>query len=203
MGHIKTGIRLSGLVLIASFFIQFGFAQELTGQQVTIGKAHLEESMTPAEIEELEETNRVLDELKAFGKRLKRDDPERAAIANLYNRRIEQRNQKFAHLRGLNGQTVLGYGSPSPTASEIVVIVIRERLLGDGTGILYPHWERTRDGAVIGRTTAPRYDVVEGESFPAGDEVRAEIRFGEVPEATEDLIPDGPADGADCPFGLC
>lgn len=195
-----TSVFVGLIVLIGSAFGQFAISQELSGQQVTITKADLEAAMTPGEVEELEQTNRVLEELKAFGLRLKRDDPERADIAAMYNRRIEERNQKFAHLRGLNGQSFIGYGAPPPSAIEVVDIIVRQRLHSEGSGILYPHWERIRDGAVIGTTSVPTYETGEGEGYRAGEEARL---F--VPGTDEDVILEAPDDdcsvlfGASCP----
>ncbi|MHA1567369.1 MAG: hypothetical protein ACTSX7_18820 [Alphaproteobacteria bacterium] len=190
--------------LIMGFTIVFaasshGTAQEqVPGQQIVITQSDVETMMTTAELTDLRDLNRVLETIQTFGRSLPKGSVERADASRMFQRRKDERKQKFGSFLGLEGQSVMSYGVPRPSVSEILGIVLQERMIGSGSGMLHPHWERRRDGAIIGGSTAPTYETVEGESFPAGRTQELNIP---IAESLDEVLRNTEDDA--CLFGVC
>ena len=142
-------------------------------RQVTISKADIESAMTPQEIEDLQEYNDTLERHAEYGRSFPAGSKGREGAVKIFEQTKQERDEKYAHLRGLRGQTVTAYGMPPPTGAEIVMVVMQERLFSSGSGILHPHWIRESAGGVYGSASAPTFYDEVGDGFPAGETVSA------------------------------
>lgn len=152
------------------------------GAQVTISLSDVKNAMTPSERQKFEELERDFKDLQDAS----RGETRRAVLnANRAGLRqlAEQRDNDFALYRGLTNQSMMVYGSPKPSVAEVLAIVVSARRSG-GDGQLYPHWDRTLNGPVVGLDTPPGSD--EG-GIPAGPERGGRIIFSDTDQT---IIPD-------------
>ena len=153
---------------------------------VTFTMADIGNAMTSEERREFQEMRRQLKVLQERG-RGEREPVLREAYAEKFARLKDEFDQEYSRYAGINGQSVMVYGKPTPSTSEIMAIVIAARESG-GDGILYPHWARTYAGnnentgeaifgPLVGSNEPPggSGDYVPG--IPAGPEARARIRY--------------------------
>ena len=185
-------LTISIFAAIAIFFV-LGVTHAQTppnemdrGTSVTFSMTDIGNAMTPEERTEFQEMRRQLKVLQERG-RGEREPVLREAYAEKFARLKDEFDKKFDRYAGINGQSVMVYGEPTPGASEIMAIVIAARESG-GDGILYPHWARTYAGnnsqtgetiwgPLVGSNQAPGGSGNNGPSYPAGPEVRARIGY--------------------------
>ena len=147
--------------------------------QVTISKGDLEAAMTTAEIEDLKEFNDTLERHAAYGRSFPAGSKGRQDAKKIFDATKLERDEKYKHLAGLNGQAVTAYGMPPPTGAEIVMVIMQERLFNNGSGILHPYWIRERAGGVYGSATEPTFDDEPADGYlGAGDTVIATAQIG-------------------------
>lgn len=180
-------------ILIATFLVVSPIVSLATSQtvyevpeverQVTITRADLESFLTEAEIAELSEYNDTLRAHAEYGRSLPRGSKARADAVEMHEATKRERDEKFGHLRGLRGETIIAHGMPPPTGAEIVSQIAYQRLTGNGSGILQPHWVREPAGGIYGSPTPPKLDEAEGDGFVIpGAEVRASVRLRDRPD---------------------
>lgn len=151
--------------------------------QVTITKADLESVLSDQEITELEEYNETLRAHAAYGRSLPKGSKARADAVEMHEATKRERDQKYGHLRGLRGVTITSHGMPPPTGAEIVSQIAYQRLTGNGSGILQPHWIREPAGGIYGSSTPLKLEEVEGDGIIIpGAEFRASVRLRDRPD---------------------
>jgi len=148
----------------------------IEGINASFNKDDILAAMSPSERRDFKQRRKELKELQENGRALPKDSPGRKIILASIREKMKDFNERYDVFRGFNGTTITLWGDPPPSKTDIIMITVMERRTGAGAGLVYPHWERRSDGAIVGSFDPPNGEVT-GESYPAGPTVGGHIRI--------------------------
>ncbi len=138
------------------------------GTQLTFDKDDLLNAMTDAERQDFLDRRKELKELQEAGRSLKKGSAGRKVVLAEFQSKQAEFDEKFDHLRGFRGKTVMVYGNPPPTKQEIMTQVnsgssFRGGSFGHG---IDSHWTREKSGAIVGSVSPPKVETVSTPTPP-------------------------------------
>ena len=130
--------------------------------EVTIASSDFRSVLTQAEVQRLEEINDELRELRDIAKTIPKESGNYQSLLMLADQKKDQRDEEFAHIKGLGGQTITLVGNPPPTKEQVLNQVVSARRAGLDAP-LHSYWHIGHDGALVGGATAPVIEAAEDQ----------------------------------------